>query len=293
MYGKLFAQMYDGTLATKGPWQALATFQQLIILADKHGTVDMTADAIARRTTFPLEVIQLGLSELEKPDPDSRTPDEEGRRIVRLSDSRPWGWQIVNHAHYRALRSEDERRDYHRKYYRDKRSPKAKGEGLSIAPQPHSTPSSTNSTNSTHYTDAVSSKQDAINPRGDFQKDFKARGFKILQEIVEHRVEVRTPNGPRSHIPKDFIDSLPRPAQVAFNSIGGSAAILDAKDETAKRVLRSQFASIYASECQDLPVEAATVTGPVRSTRINASDGKLQQLVPTQHGDRWQNTGSA
>lgn len=283
MYGKLFAQMYDGTLATKGPWQALATFQQLIILADKHGIVDMTADAIARRTTFPIEVIQLGLLELEKPDPDSRTPDEEGRRIVRLSDSRPWGWRIVNHAHYRVLRSEDERRDYHRKYYRDKRSPKAKD----------STPSSTHSTNSTHSTDAVSSKQDAINPRGDLQKDFKARGFRVLQEIVEHRVEVRTPNGPRSHIPKDFIDSLPVPARVAFNSIGGSAAILDAKDETAKRVLRSQFASIYASECQDLPVEPATATGPVRQTRINSSDGKLQQLVPTQHGDRWQNTGTA
>jgi hypothetical protein len=51
MYGKLFSQMYDGTLATKGPWQALVTFQQLIILADKHGIVDMTPEAIGRRTT--------------------------------------------------------------------------------------------------------------------------------------------------------------------------------------------------------------------------------------------------
>lgn len=98
MYGKLFTGMYDGTLATGGPWEALVTFQQLIILADKYGTVDMTPVAIARRTTVPLEIIVKGLEALEKPDPQSRTPDEDGKRIVRLSDSRPWGWRIVNHA---------------------------------------------------------------------------------------------------------------------------------------------------------------------------------------------------
>ena len=26
MYGKVFVQMYDGTLGTQGPWQALVTF---------------------------------------------------------------------------------------------------------------------------------------------------------------------------------------------------------------------------------------------------------------------------
>src|SRR5690349_9652458 len=109
--------MYDGTLATRGCWQALVTFQQLIILADRRGIVDMTPEAIARRTTIPFEVIRLGIAELEKPDPDSRTPDEEGRRIVRLNDDRAWGWRIVNHAHYRALRSEDERTEYHRRYW--------------------------------------------------------------------------------------------------------------------------------------------------------------------------------
>ena len=100
MYGKLFSQMYDGTLATKGPWQALITFQQLIILADKHGVVDMTPEAIARRTTIPLKIIQDGITRLLEADPDSRSPNEEGRRITQLSDSRTWGWQIVNYQHY-------------------------------------------------------------------------------------------------------------------------------------------------------------------------------------------------
>lgn len=122
MYGKLFAQMYDGTLGTRGPWEALVTFQQLIILADKQGGVDMTAEAIARRTTIPLEVIKRGLTALQKADPQSRTPDEDGRRIVPLADNRTWGWRIVNYDKYRKIRTADERREYLRQYQRDRRA---------------------------------------------------------------------------------------------------------------------------------------------------------------------------
>src|SRR5471030_121593 len=99
MYGKLFEQMYNGTLGTRGPWQALVTFQQMIILADKDGGVDMTAEVISKRSTVPLEIIAEGIRCLELPDPESRSPNEEGRRIVRLDPDRSWGWRIVNHAH--------------------------------------------------------------------------------------------------------------------------------------------------------------------------------------------------
>jgi hypothetical protein len=122
VYGKIFSQMYDGTLATRGPWQALVTFQQLIVLANKHGEVDMTADAISRRTTVPLEIIQEGLNRLQEPDPESRTPDLEGRRIVPLAEHRDWGWRIVNYEHYNKIRSQEERREYHRKYYHKRKT---------------------------------------------------------------------------------------------------------------------------------------------------------------------------
>lgn len=112
MYGKLFTSMYDGTLAATGPWQALVTFQQMIALADKDGVVDMTAAAISRRTSIPLEIIELGITELMKPDPQSRTPTEEGRRIILLEEHRTWGWRLVNYKHYAALRSAEERREY-------------------------------------------------------------------------------------------------------------------------------------------------------------------------------------
>ena len=120
MYGKLFASMYDGSLATVGPWEALVTFQQMIILADREGFVDMTHEAISRRTIIPLEIIRKGIDVLERPDPHSRDEGNDGRRLLRIADHREWGWKIVNYAKYRAIRSADERREYMREYMRKK-----------------------------------------------------------------------------------------------------------------------------------------------------------------------------
>lgn len=93
--------MYDGTLY--GHWQAIVCFQQMIVLCDADGVVDMTPQAMAARTSIPLEIIQKGLEILEQSDPYTRTPGEDGKRITRLDDHRPWGWKIVNHAHYKYL----------------------------------------------------------------------------------------------------------------------------------------------------------------------------------------------
>jgi hypothetical protein len=125
MYGKVFASMYDGSLRTKSPWEALVTFQQMIVLANKHGELDMTADALSFRTGIPLEIIKTGIAALEQPDPDSRTPGEDGRRIVLLDpEGRNWGWRIVNYPIYRDMRNAEERREYMRLLMQDRRAAK-------------------------------------------------------------------------------------------------------------------------------------------------------------------------
>lgn len=120
MYGKVFESIYDGTLA--GHWQAIVTMQQLIVLANEDGVVDMTAEAIARRTSIPIAIITAGLEHLSKPDPYTRTPGEDGRRIVLLDDHRPWGWRLVNHAKYRALRDLEQKREADRVRIAEKRA---------------------------------------------------------------------------------------------------------------------------------------------------------------------------
>ena len=139
MYAKIFSQIYDGTLCTSGPWEALVTFQQLLILADQDGSVDMTASAISRRTTIPLDIINRGIDALMQEDPESRTPTEGGRRIALLSDGRVWGWRIVNYKHYRQLKREEDRREYHRDYWSKRKAESTVSTPLNTTQQPQQT----------------------------------------------------------------------------------------------------------------------------------------------------------
>jgi hypothetical protein len=98
-------------------------FQQLIVLCDWHGIVDMTPEAISRRTNIPLEIIQYGIKALQEPDVGSRSPLMQGKRITLLEpEHRNWGWLIVNHEYYRNLQSAEDRREYMRGYMEKKRN---------------------------------------------------------------------------------------------------------------------------------------------------------------------------
>lgn len=127
MYGKLFAKMYEGTLY--GQWEALVTFQQMIVLCDADGMLDMTPQAIAARTSIPLKIIEKGIGILESPDPHSRTPDQDGRRIERIDAHRPWGWHLVNHAKYSSMQDADTIRAQTRDRVRRHREKKIEEQG--------------------------------------------------------------------------------------------------------------------------------------------------------------------
>ena len=119
MYGKIFEQMYDGTLSAD--WKAMVTFQQFIVLADSEGIVDYTPPALSRRTGIPLDILEHGIVKLQEPDPYSRSSDLDGRRIALLDEDRPWGWEIVNYTHYRDLASREDKREKDRVRIADKR----------------------------------------------------------------------------------------------------------------------------------------------------------------------------
>jgi hypothetical protein len=86
MYGKLFSSMYEGTLY--GQWQAIVTLQQLVILADADGVVDMTPPAIAARTSIPLDIIEAGLKQLSEADRYSRLANRQLREVPRHAQRR-------------------------------------------------------------------------------------------------------------------------------------------------------------------------------------------------------------
>lgn len=123
MYGKIFDSIYEGTLY--GQWEALVTFQQMIVLCDADGMIDMTPQAIAARTSIPLKIIRKGLAILEAPDPYSRTPDQDGKRLELIDAHKPWGWHIVNHEKYMRMQDADTVREQTRERVRRHREARA------------------------------------------------------------------------------------------------------------------------------------------------------------------------
>lgn len=122
MFAKVFSQIFDSSIAEN--WQTRHVFMDLLVLSDSDGCVDMTAEAIARRTNVPVEIVRKSLEELCAPDSNSRTSGNEGRRLVPIDSNRAWGWHIVNYSHYRVVRDEEARREYHRNYRREERAKK-------------------------------------------------------------------------------------------------------------------------------------------------------------------------
>jgi hypothetical protein len=127
MFAKMFSQIFDSSIADD--YQVRHIFEDLCKLADVDGVVDMTPEAISARTRIPLDIVKPALTKLEAPDSRSRSPNEEGRRIVLIDSHRDWGWRIVNYQHYRELRDDDARRSYFRDYMREYR---AKKKGINV-----------------------------------------------------------------------------------------------------------------------------------------------------------------
>lgn len=86
----------------------------LLVLADQNGVVDMTHEAIARRTNVPIKIVRAAIKELESADPRSRSSDHEGMRLKRLDAHRDWGWMIVNYQKYRSIANAEAYREVNR-----------------------------------------------------------------------------------------------------------------------------------------------------------------------------------
>lgn len=123
MYCKLFASLYQGTL--RGRSHEILVFTNMLANADAEGGVDKHFRAIAEEVGLAVDEVKKAIETLEAPDPESRSPEENGARIVRMDEHRVWGWRIVNYGKYRAIRNEEDRREQNRlaqQRYREKKA---------------------------------------------------------------------------------------------------------------------------------------------------------------------------
>lgn len=100
MYTKLFASILDSSIWAEDA-ATCKLWVTLLAMADEHGMVYASPKGLAHRAHLSDEDCTRGLAVLMAPDPDSRTPDHEGRRIERVAG----GWLLLNHAMYREIRT--------------------------------------------------------------------------------------------------------------------------------------------------------------------------------------------
>lgn len=89
----------------------------------KYGFVAAAGQGIVRRAGMEFEAGMAALERLGAPEPDSRTPDFEGRRLVRVSG----GYVVLN---FRMYRDKDHTAVERMKRYRERQASKGNKKGL-------------------------------------------------------------------------------------------------------------------------------------------------------------------
>ncbi len=129
-YTKLFNSIVTSTIWSEDDRTRIVWITMLAI-ADKNGEVQASVPGLARVAGVPAEACRKAIEKFLSPDPDSRTLDEEGRRIEVIDG----GWSLLNHAKYRRMASIDEQKEKtaeRQRRFRDRKSRNG-GEEVDVA----------------------------------------------------------------------------------------------------------------------------------------------------------------
>lgn len=102
-YTKLFSSILHSTI-WQAPDHVRLVWITLLALKDRDGVVEASVPGLARAAGVSLAATEQALALLMAPDPYSRTPDHEGRRIVAVDG----GWSVLNHDKYNDKSSAEE-----------------------------------------------------------------------------------------------------------------------------------------------------------------------------------------
>lgn len=116
---KLFSTITESSLWSESK-ETRVLFVTMLAKADATGFVEAALPGLARVSNLSLEETRVAVAQLEGPDPHSKNPANEGRRVIHVPER--GGWQILNYAAYRERRNDEERQAYMRQYMKDYRS---------------------------------------------------------------------------------------------------------------------------------------------------------------------------
>jgi hypothetical protein len=120
LFGKLFAQTFTGSLYGAGA-HVFAVWAYVIANVRHNNTVELNSRALADVIGMTEAEAEAAIAYLCAPDPRSRSQTAAGARLVLEGG---FLYTVVNAAHYRGIRNEDERREYNRVKQRECRERK-------------------------------------------------------------------------------------------------------------------------------------------------------------------------
>jgi hypothetical protein len=114
MFGKHFGSMYTGSMVGSGA-VVFAVMGYVIANAVpvEEAGLQVELDPVILATILGEEVteVEQAIEFLREPDPNSRSQEEEGRRLVRVGQ---FDYRVVNGPRYREMRSEESRKRQNR-----------------------------------------------------------------------------------------------------------------------------------------------------------------------------------
>jgi hypothetical protein len=117
-FTKLDSGIVDSSIWSE-PLYVRVLWITILAKSDENGFVSCSKSGLQRSANISIEEFEKALTILESPDLDSRTPDNDGRRISRIEG----GWIITNYLNYRLpeISKKENRREYMREYMKNKR----------------------------------------------------------------------------------------------------------------------------------------------------------------------------
>ena len=101
---KLFSTITESSLWSESK-ETRVLFVTMLAKADATGFVEAALPGLARVSNLSLEETRVAVAQLEGPDPHSKNPANEGRRVIHVPER--GGWQILNYAAYRERRNDE------------------------------------------------------------------------------------------------------------------------------------------------------------------------------------------
>lgn len=124
-YTKLFSSIIASTIWREDN-DTRIVWITMLAMADRYGVVEASVPGLADMARVTVDGARRSILKLSSPDPDSRSHEYDGRRIEEVEG----GWRILNHGRYREKLSEDDRREYQRKWQANRRAKEREADGV-------------------------------------------------------------------------------------------------------------------------------------------------------------------